>query len=233
MKFICISDTHGKHNKIDFSKYNDIDTLIFAGDWTSGIKYQDIENTIFLEWLFSLDFKNIILVAGNHEVYLQKIGKTRFKEQIKLLKNILHSEVEIHYLEDDSIILEDIKIYGSPYSGMFCNWAFMGSEMELFKTWEKIEEDIDILITHGPAYGCHDLVKNTYNRDPHVGSKSLRYKKIDLEKNNLKFHISGHIHEESYKVNNIDNITNICSSVLNENYLYVEKKFITFELNKN
>ena len=91
----------------------------------------------------------------------------------------------------------------------------MEHEPKLKDVWAKIPTDTDVLITHGPAYGTHDLVKNSASRDPHVGSKELAIRKKELP--NLKVHISGHIHE-SAGISTDNNIINICASVLNEHY---------------
>jgi Icc-related predicted phosphoesterase len=230
MKVVVISDTHGKHKKIDIKKYLDCDTLIYAGDWTAGTRNQDIENVNFLEWLCSLHFKNIVLIAGNHELYVEEVGSKQFKETVAICKNTFRFDGDIHYLENESVVIDGIKFYGSPYSNEFCGWAFMEYEPKLKKVWDNIDEDTDVLITHGPAYQCHDLVNNTHSLDPFVGSESLRIRKQELVKNKLKYHISGHIHEQSFKENDIDGVRNICSSVIDERYSFLDRRLITFEI---
>jgi hypothetical protein len=39
------------------------------------------------------------------------------------------------YLEEDSVVVEGYKIYGSPYTPEFCGWAFMEEDDELAKRW--------------------------------------------------------------------------------------------------
>ena len=133
-------------------------------------------------------------------------------------------EYNIIYLHDTETTLEGIKFYGSPRSNEFYNWAFMGSEMELSKAWAKIPEDTNVLITHGPAYGYHDLVSRPGDRDPHVGSESLTRRKEILPE--LKLHISGHIHE-AYGTSTKGSTTNVCASILNENYQLVNSPILT------
>ncbi len=92
----------------------------------------------------------------------------------------------------------------------------MKNDLELAKIWDKIPDDTDVLITHGPAYSCNDLVKRAYGHDPHVGSQSLAYRKKELE-GTLKCHISGHIHE-AYNTTLTNKCINVCASILNERY---------------
>ena len=69
----------------------------------------------------------------------------------------------------------------------------MRSDENLDKvTWPKIPKDVDILLIHGPAYGCGDL--NIDN--DHVGSMSLKRRlKAPIIFPKLKLYVFGHIHE--------------------------------------
>jgi Icc-related predicted phosphoesterase len=102
----------------------------------------------------------------------------------------------------------------------------MDDEVELNHIWQKIPDDTNILITHGPAYMCLDKVNNTYGGDPHVGSKTLQNRKLELP--NLKLHVSGHIHEAYGQVDHAS-YTNICASSVDVKYRLVNKP-ITMEL---
>ena len=66
-------------------------------------------------------------------------------------------------LYDESITLEcGLKIYGSPYSPEFCNWAFsLKSTQDKIDCWSKIPDDTDILITHTPPHGILDERKGS------------------------------------------------------------------------
>lgn len=214
MKICCISDTHGKHNQLDLSQYP-ADVLVHAGDWTQRRDSNFSESMEFLNWVASQDYKYKILVAGNHEKTVELNNRYFY--------NILKSYPTINYLQDSVIVIEGLKFYGSPRSNEFCNWAFMGDELSLDKYWQKIHNDTNVLITHGPAYGCNDHVKCSYGGDPHVGSQSLHYRKKELE-GTLKLHISGHIHE-AYGISGASPI-NVCASVLNEHYELVNPPVI-------
>ena len=217
MKLCCISDTHGKHEQLDLSAYP-ADVLIHAGDFTArDTKTQVI---LFLEWFSVQDYTHLILTAGNHEKLIES-------DPVWFHQALTHFP-SITYLQDSEVVIDGIKFYGSPYSNEFCNWAFMEEEIELSKVWDKIPDDTNVLITHGPAYGCNDLVKGAYGRDPHVGSQSLHYRKLSLQ-GTLKVHISGHIHEAYSQSIGATGCINVCASVLNERYQLVNKP-ITLEI---
>jgi Icc-related predicted phosphoesterase len=94
----------------------------------------------------------------------------------------------------------------------------MKDDIELYDIWAKIPDNTNVLITHGPSYGVLDLVTRTYGRDPHVGSKTLAYRKKQLK--DLKLHVSGHIHCAYGKVQ-VNNCLNINPAVLNDSYILV------------
>ena len=140
-KITFISDTHTKHKHLT----NDLpggDILIHCGDISSRGYINEIKN--FLEWFDGIKgYEYKIFIAGNHDFGFQDNPK----ECIELLKNY----PSITYLEDNSIIIDGIKIYGSPWQPRFHNWAFnVNRGWDIAQKWEKIPQDTDILITHGP-----------------------------------------------------------------------------------
>lgn len=175
----CIADLHGNYPKLDGG-----DLLIVAGDLTAhneGMEYID-----FLEWLvLETKYRKKIFIAGNHDVLIEKHG-------IKIPAGY-GEEYETEYLCDSGTEFEGLKIWGSPWTPWFhgvhpqCK-AFMKSDSQLSKHWEKIPLDTDILITHGPPFGMLD--KTTHGI--YAGSKLLADRLLKLK---LKLHIFGHIHE--------------------------------------
>ena len=213
MKITCLSDTHNRHQYIDLKEFKDTDILIHAGDFSNGTKKQ---TESFLELFNSLEIKHKILVAGNHDFYCTSSE----------IEGVLSKYQSITYLHNSSVTINTLKIWGSPYSNRFGHWAFMEEEYDLEAIWEKIPADTDIVITHGPAYGSADrVVNNMYERDPHVGSETLRLKLESLP--NLKVHICGHIHE-AYGVYQGKFLT-VGASICDENYIPINKP-ITFNI---
>ena len=105
-----------------------------------------------------------------------------------------------HYLQDSSIELFGIKIYGSPWQPHYNNWAFNQERGEISKKrWDIIGKDCNIVLTHGPPFlhGDETNAIFTHNKeikleDRHVGCKQLLKRINEIEP---KYHIFGHLHE--------------------------------------
>lgn len=176
MRIVCISDTHTATVPIP-----DGDILLHAGDFTNVGAASDV--IAFSNWMQSLPHKHKIAIAGNHDFCFGSPDHYRFTEDGRP-----HIQ-GFTYLEDESIVVEGLKIYGSPWQPKFCNWAFNLSSSELKDKWEEIPDDTDILITHGPPHGVMDKCNNDGSR---AGCKHLATRIRDLD---LKLHLFGHIHE--------------------------------------
>jgi len=202
-KITFISDTHTKHRHLT----NDLpggDILIHCGDISSRGYKNEIEN--FLGWFDGIKgYEYKIFIAGNHDFGFQDNPKECFE----LLKN--YSSVT--YLEDNSIIIDGIKIYGSPWQPRFHNWAFnVNRGWDIAQKWERIPQDTDILITHGPLLGILDIT----NISERVGCEDLYNRVMEIKP---KVHAFGHIHS-SYGMKEMDGMTFINASNLGEDYLY-------------
>jgi hypothetical protein len=105
----------------------------------------------FCRWFNSLDqYKHKIFIAGNHD--------WGFQTHPEDVSDILKWYPNITYLQDSSVEIEGIKIYGSPWQPEFFQWAFnLQRGPEIQEKWDMIPLDTDILITHGPVYGHGDL----------------------------------------------------------------------------
>jgi Icc-related predicted phosphoesterase len=214
MKITFISDTHNKN----ISKLlPGGDMLIHAGDISGRGLYHEIEN--FLVWFNSVDYKHKIFIAGNHDWEFQ-----RYPEEIR---DILGDFPDIIYLQDNSVVIDGVNIYGSPWQPWFLDWAFNlpRDGKELMEKWNKIPEDTDILITHGSPYGYLDKVMG---QGKHHGCKLLAER---IETIKPKIHVYGHIHSGNGYVYNGDTHF-INASVLDENYIYRYKPF-TIDWDKN
>jgi Icc-related predicted phosphoesterase len=200
-RICCVSDTHGQHHDLNIEK---CDIFIFSGDAEI---ISDIYLNDFRQWLCSINATYKIITFGNHDEYCQKLGKEFLKEYFKK-ENIIH-------LENESIVIEGIKIFGSPYSKLFLDWAYMANDQELNDYWKHIENDTDIVITHGPAFGWLD--QNF--RHVHSGSESLKDRLLEIKP---RYHITGHIHEERGWLDT-KHTTIINASVLNDNYCLINE----------
>jgi len=214
MKLTFISDTHNKHKHVHNNSLGDLsggDILIHAGDISSmGYEHEIAE---FAKWYDGLNYDHKIFIAGNHD--------WGFQNNSDKVKGLLTGYKSIDYIQDELITIQDgdnpeIKIWGSPWQPEFYNWAFNLPKNgdELKAKWDMIPEDIDILITHGPAWGILDDVDG--RRGEHLGCELLaeRIKAIKP-----KIHICGHIHTGYGHY--FDGHTHYFNaSLLNERYLY-------------
>ena len=187
MKILLISDTHGKHKDLEkwFPKTK-VDTIICSGDIS---KFGDMATiNSFLAWFGGLhQFKNKIFIAGNHDRF--------FEENYYMSRAVTPPNVT--YLENSSVEINGIKIYGSPVTPWFHDWAFNAKRgEEIKKYWDKIPLDIDILVTHGPPNGILDISffspTGTNTDEPnHAGCEELI---LAVNKIKPKIHVFGHIH---------------------------------------
>lgn len=179
MKIVCISDTHNCNEQIVVP---DGDILIHSGDATTVGNIPQI--SAFNHWFKNLPHKFKIFVAGNHDWMFET--NNSFARQM-LDKSII-------YLQDSTVEIEGLKIYGSPWQPRFFDWAFnLNRGAEMAEKWKLIPVDTDILITHGPPNGILDEVPRKYWVE-NTGCEELIKKVEELAKNNLKLHIFGHIH---------------------------------------
>jgi len=197
MKFVVISDTHGQHAALKLPKG---DVLMHAGDISSRGKRDEVLD--FLNWFKELPHKYKIFIAGNHDFLFEDLPEEEIKAMIP--DNVI-------YLCDSGVSIENIKIWGSPVTPWFFDWAFNRQRgTEIAKHWNLIPNDTDILITHGPVFdkldrtihgervGCIDLLKKVEHLRP-------------------KIFICGHIHE-AYGTQEQNGIKYINASVLDERY---------------
>lgn len=214
MKITFISDTHNKHKLFSFPGG---DMIIHAGDLSSVGYLHELKR--FFKWFSDVDYKYKVFIAGNHDWGFQR-NQTEVKE-------ILEDYPDIIYLEDNSVTIEGIKIYGTPWQPRFMNWAFnlARNSGELKDKWDKIPEDTDILITHCPPHGKLDIVIGT---DAHLGCNLLTERIKDIKP---KIHVFGHIHSGNGYIYDGDTHF-INASIVDENYMYRYKPF-TIEWDKN
>lgn len=205
---ISFSDLHGQYSKKlnEWFISNPADVLLFAGDLQLN-KYDD--GSKFLSWIDKLPYEHKICIFGNHDSNFLNV-----LQEIKQYKNI-------HFLNNESINIDGINIWGSPYSVQFMNWWFMKSEDELEKIYKNIPEDTNILLTHTPPFGILDKTVGGIN----IGSKSLLDRIQELS--NLKYHLFGHCHE-NFGVAKINKTIFMNASMLDEKYSFVNMP-ISFE----
>lgn len=215
---IAISDTHGSTPTLPHSEL-----LLIGGDISpcTGSHHPPDQlhwfRNHFLPWVKE-QADQVVFIAGNHDFFLHKLMQDNAEENFRevLPKNV-------HYLRDSMVEINGIKIYGTPWTTKFCHWVFMKNETDLFIQYNKMPQDIDILLTHGPAYSLSDkiLQLDGWNTPVHsLGSKSLL--KV-IKSRNIKYFFYGHIHSADHNISTLtlDNGNDMkycCVSILDECY---------------
>lgn len=204
-----ISDTHGKHYELTPDLQEGGDIIILSGDcMSSGTSLVELND--FYNWFSDLPFTHKIMIGGNHDRLLQY---DNIYEPINY-KGII-------YLKDKLVVVEGLKIYGSPWTPRFGSWAFLyerGGEQAV-NIWNKIPDNIDILITHGPPKGILDISGHPYN-EPDLGCNVLLNRVLEVKP---KIHVFGHIHGSGGQIEEHEGIKFINAAVRNERYEYVHK----------
>jgi len=202
IKVVCVSDSHRQHRKMT----DDIpegDILLFAGDAELDT-FEALKD--FNDWLGHLKFTHRVVIAGNHDFFTQRCPK----EELDLFfTNAI-------YLQNTSVKLFGINIFGGPYSPTFNKWAWMLNSDRLQQIWELIPKNTNILLTHCPPYGILD---HTPFSKWSCGCPHLLKKIEDLK---IPYHCFGHIHNDSSVYVKKDT-TFINASMLDDYYQYVNK----------
>jgi predicted phosphohydrolase len=177
VRIVATSDCHGM---LEDAELPPGDVLVLAGD-VLGDGLPDEQRPLLRAldaFLGTLPYRHKVLVAGNHD-WIFEDGD---QEDMRLENAI--------YLEDDGVVLDGVRFYGSPWQPLFCNWAFNlpRSGCELAGIWDKIPKGTDVLVTHGPPLGILD---QPHGREPGVGCELLRERVRVVRP---RVHIFGHIH---------------------------------------
>lgn len=207
MLIVHLSDTHGNYELLSpYLKGLEADVIVHSGDFTHRARdWNEIFH--FLKWFNALPFKHKIIVPGNHHLAFEELQRNAHLRSTNIPKGI-------HLLMNEAIVIEDLKFYGSPYTPAFNDWGFqLRGEREAKACWQKIPEDTDVLITHGPAKGVLDQTR-VFGQNEHLGCPHLTKRIWQLH---LKAHLFGHIHG-GYGRKKVGNYTALNSAVLTENY---------------
>lgn len=184
LRFVCMADTHSltPHMKQPVPPG---DVFIHAGDFTRCGALAEVRE--FNNWLGKLPHKHKIVIAGNHELSfdpifkdvdlnstqgglkcrsghigespLHQLTRPEKKEGDVMDRSEMYKELTNGtYLQDTSITIEGLKIYGTPWQPEFSGWAFNLPRGEAcLQKWNNIPADTDILVSHTPPLGFGDL----------------------------------------------------------------------------
>lgn len=219
-KICAISDIHG-----DLIDIPSCDILCISGDIVPLKVQRSIEESsdwlmnIFYPKLLEMPCKHVIMIWGNHDFIGQKFynfGYTgEYQSELLFGKNS-----KVHILLDESIEIEGIKIYGTPWVPELDKWAFYGASEFLRYKFNNIPEDTNILLTHcPPKFGTQGVVlqKMFGNYMKNFGCQEL-YDVIKSKNFKELYVISGHIHSGCHDFEEENGIKYINVSLKDENY---------------
>ena len=180
------------------------DVLVIAGDicpatnHSPGFQRRWLAGP-FRRWLDAQPAKHVVATLGNHDFIGEKAPE-------------LIPDLRWNLLLDQSVTIEDLNFYGTPWQPRFLDWAFNLDPPELAAVHRKIPNETDVLICHGPPFGFGDTVRSSSRK--HLGAQSL----TDAIRNiQPSLAVVGHIHggRGSYR---IGLTTLLNASVLDEGY---------------
>lgn len=201
MKIVATSDAHGSLPEIP-----DCDLLLMAGDicpvrgsHAPHVQQQWLENTYF-PWLDEQPAKHILWIAGNHDFVCER----------EEFRTWVEDEDPGRYLQDESVEIEGLKIYGMPWCANLRNWAFYSPDDNFKARAEAIPSDTDIVLMHSPPRWIYGL-------DGGHPEWSIPYVASRLEEIQPKLVVFGHIHE-GYGKRKIDDTQYVNAAHMDEFY---------------
>lgn len=205
----CIGCLHGYNPKLEGG-----DLLIVTGDLTKSDKIDQYSD--FFSWFSCQNYSHKVIIAGNHDNEIANGLDFSFEDE------------RIYYLEDSGIEIDGMKIWGTPWSPRFpginpkcCAFTYFDETRFYDEHVITIPKDIDILITHTPAFGILDGIPNEDGSDYHAGSKALEGWLKYVHRPRL--HVFSHIHEahgqtEYFPVFGGEMMISVNCSIMNEKY---------------
>ncbi|CAE6941889.1 Mpped1 [Symbiodinium sp. CCMP2592] len=192
LRFVCLSDTHGQHRELS-SRLPPGDVLLHAGDFSTDGSLEEVLD--FAAWIRSLPYAHKLLIAGNHDLPMDKAyrgGKAKQKAshvRAAFLAALAEGD-GVTYLEDSEVEIGGIRIYGTPWQPEFMDWAFNLPRHEIGNKWKAVPTGVDVLLVHGPPLGRGDALLPSLRRR---GCADLLTEVQDRIR--PQFCVFGHIHE--------------------------------------
>lgn len=201
IRVVCISDTH--NHILDNVPPGEI--LIHAGDMTNDGSVAEIQRQV--DWLASLPHKEIIVISGNHDTYLDPRTRPSLREEQRSgsidwgrVHYLQHRRLSLTITVDcrdsnsgTSLLAEQrqrrIRVYGAPQipaCGPMSVHAFQYPRGQ--DAWsETVPDDTDIVITHTPPKHHLDLAVSQKG----IGCEHLL---AEIERVKPTLHVFGHVH---------------------------------------
>ena len=181
VRIVCLSDTHCLKPRHVPSG----DILVHAGDLTNAGTPSELQDQI--DWLASLPHRHKIVIAGNHDTYLDPRSRRTLSPADQ--NGALHWR-GIRYLQHSSTTLtingRALTIFGAPQIPACGGEEFAFQYPRGQDAWcETIPPETDILVTHTPPKHHLDLPPSSLGCE-HLAAEVARVQPL--------VHIFGHVH---------------------------------------
>jgi Icc-related predicted phosphoesterase len=177
VRIVAMADTHLYHEGLVVP---DGDILVHAGDMLQYGTLDELARAV--DFLRALPHRTKVIVAGNHEVCLEK-DPVRARAMLE----------GFVYLEDEGATIDGLSFYGTPWQPKFRIWAFGATRgAELASKWAAIPDRVDVLVTHGPPHGFGDRIP-WHDEQRRVGCADLIARVRIVQP---RLHLFGHIHQD-------------------------------------
>lgn len=233
MRITAISDLHGYLPR-DLSGgevlciCGDIVPLEYQRDLVQSVAWFALD---FDRWASSLPYGKVLFLGGNHDFFLHEIGEKHRPSSVMkhLLPGSHKGQSKLVYLCDNSVEIDGIRFYGTPWIGDLSNWAFFKPDDELRRIYNKIPWKCDVLMTHMPPLACDAgtvLQRGCYNTGANYGSAALSEA---IAARDINYALCGHVHTGNHHPETYCGVKIVNVSLKDEDYRVAYKPF-TFEV---
>lgn len=193
----AIADLHGNLPEMQYASL-----VIICGDIFPGELDKDPDGqgswfrAVFLPWVDKIECRRVVLVAGNHDHWIEANNENLLEEFAP------SAGKKLVYLCDSGFEFRRLKIYGTPWVPTpFVNKAFSSDDSDFLRErYSRIPQNVDLLVTHTVPYDCNHI--GFSDRDmKDLGSKELREA---VASRNVRFLVGGHIHEARERIAHMD-----------------------------
>lgn len=230
MKITAISDLHGYLPK----DLKGGDVLCVCGDIVP-LEYQNnlVQSVAwftldFNRWASSVPYKKVLFIGGNHDFFLEELSKKQRPSYVlkDLLPGLHKGQSKLIYLCDNSVEIEGVHFYGTPWIADLERWAFYKPDDELRKIYSIIPWKCDVLLTHMPPLACGAglvMQNGGYNTMANFGSLALAEA---IQDKDIDYALCGHVHSGNHNPQPFGNVKNVVNvSLKDENYKVAYEPF--------
>lgn len=228
MKLVAISDLHGHLlDPVELNAGNHFDVLCICGDIVPLYIQCDSEESHlwftneFVNWCDKINCDKIIFIAGNHDMYLEKLLK-KYAYDAKAVSEFMEWPEKIVFLHDSEYEYNGKLFYGTPWCPNLMRWAFYADYKQLNINFARIPKKVDVLITHTPGKKMFNTGTILDNSMEEVGSfeltEAVMMRKIGLW-------ICGHIHSGNHELCEFTDSKFECNKMKVANVSIVNEKY--------